>query len=798
MPLKEVRNILICFLLLLSHQAMNTTICASENIGSNHKYFTSDEVKMPSGAYLQKHVINSPPRPPVGAIRPTIARKQVNQTSGATIIDDVPAFTWCFGCSATSAAMIAGYYDRSGYPNLYSGPTNNGLLPLNNDEYWTTWKDSCLDTRNRAPVSATQKELDEQADRGHVDDYWVCYGDSGEDPFVTNGWNEHTHGSCTADFMGTSQSSSPIENPDGATTFWHYRNGDKLKSEVLFSSGPEYYKPSGLCGVQEFYESRGYTVNDAYNQYIYPYGTNDHGFTFEQYKREIDANRPVMIHVKGHTMVGVGYDDSASQQMYIYDTWDHSTHTMTWGGTYSDMQHYAVTIVTLESSGCTFSISPTDMSFGSEGGSHDVIIEASSSSSSWSVSESLPWVSASPSSGTGDGTVTVTVEANTGSSRSGTVTIAGQQFTVSQGGTGCSFAILPMSGSFGATGGSQEVSIDASGEDCFWTVSESLSWVSVEPTEGSGDGTVSVTVEKNSGYSRNGTVSIAGNHFTFSQDGSGIFTISPTNRDFGSGGGTQEVRIDAPFIFFGNGEWTVSESLSWVSVDPSDGTGDGSVTVTVQANTGPSRSGIISIADEPFALGQEGAACSFSISPSNESFDSSGGSREVSVEASNSGCSWSASESLSWVSLSPSNGTGDGSVTVTVESSSGSNRSGAVSIAGKAFEVAQNSNHPPEIGPAPSGPSSGKVGNSYVFSISGTDPDGDTLMYRYDWNETVSSWGGSSQSHSWNSPGTYAVSAQARDEHGATSDWSSTFQIKITEPEEKNKVFPWLQLLLGE
>ena len=28
----------------------------------------------------------------------------------------VPAFKWVFGCSSVSGAMIAGYYDRNGYP----------------------------------------------------------------------------------------------------------------------------------------------------------------------------------------------------------------------------------------------------------------------------------------------------------------------------------------------------------------------------------------------------------------------------------------------------------------------------------------------------------------------------------------------------------------------------------------------------------------------------------------------------------------------------------------------------------
>ncbi len=120
----------------------------------------------------------------------------------------------------------------------------------------------------------------------------------------------------------------------------------------------------GGYGVKLFYESRGYTVTDMYNQYIIEYGAT-YGFTYDQYKAEIDAGRPVMIHVAGHTMVGFGYDDSANL-MYIHDTWDYNTYTMTWGGRYPDpvsgMQHYGVTIVQLAAgaTGADLAISKTD------------------------------------------------------------------------------------------------------------------------------------------------------------------------------------------------------------------------------------------------------------------------------------------------------------------------------------------------------------------------------------------------------------------------------------------------------
>jgi predicted outer membrane repeat protein len=78
-----------------------------------------------------------------------------------------------------------------------------------------------------------------------------------------------------------------------------------------------------------------------------------------------------------------------------------------------------------------FAISPTSNSFGQNGGSETVNITALCSEV-WSALESLPWVSLSPTSGTGDGSVTVTVSANSGAPRSGSATIAGQRYSISQ------------------------------------------------------------------------------------------------------------------------------------------------------------------------------------------------------------------------------------------------------------------------------------------------------------------------------------------------------------------------------
>ena len=309
--------------------------------GPDSRYFRVRTIAAGDGTTLAESIISGPPERPPGYASSSVSRlPEPNLTQGINVLSGVPAFNWSFGCSATSAAMIAGYYDRTGYPNMYTGPTNGGLMPLDNSS-WPDWEDSAGDTRHQCPLSATHNGLDGRTTNGHVDDYWISYLEEGPDPFEGN-WPEHSYGDCTADYMKTNQWA--YDNADGSTTFYNYTDGSPLYWYDIESSGID--DVDGGYGIKLFYESRGYTVTEMYNQYIRGYASPTSGFTYDQFKAEIDAGRPVMIHLEGHTMVGIGYDD-ASDTIYIHDTWDHTLHTMTWGGSYSGMQQYGVTIVQL-------------------------------------------------------------------------------------------------------------------------------------------------------------------------------------------------------------------------------------------------------------------------------------------------------------------------------------------------------------------------------------------------------------------------------------------------------------------
>jgi Zn-dependent metalloprotease len=99
--------------------------------------------------------------------------------------------------------------------------------------------------------------------------------------------------------------------------------------------------------------------------------------------------------------------------------------------------HTAATNVPSDCGGtCTYSISPTSASVAAAGGTGSVSVTATSGCSWTAVSNSSFITITGGASGTGNGTVTYSVASNTAStSRTGTLTIAGQTFTVTQAGT---------------------------------------------------------------------------------------------------------------------------------------------------------------------------------------------------------------------------------------------------------------------------------------------------------------------------------------------------------------------------
>jgi hypothetical protein len=125
--------------------------------------------------------------------------------------------------------------------------------------------------------------------------------------------------------------------------------------------------------------------------------------------------------------------------------------------------------------------------------------------------------------------------------------------------------------------------------------------------------------------------------------------------------------------------------LTWAN-----GTGNGTVTYSVQTNTGGARNGTLTVAGQTVTISQS-ALCTYSISPTSQTIDASGKSGVSVSVATQSGCTWMAVSNASWITVTGgSSGTGDGHVTFTVAANnSGDIRTGTLTIAGLTFTVNQ-------------------------------------------------------------------------------------------------------------
>jgi len=241
-------------------------------------------------------------------------------------------YAWWYGCSPTAAGMMMGYYDRNGYQssnydNLVPGGVAEPETYVGPPTGWGALANNAI------------------ASQGHVTDFYAGgYGASGDDlPGPWHGFN------CLADFMGTSQDA--CGNWNGSTLFWWWLSGAPFTEADSFASGV--WPTCGMYGIGEYVNYAGYDTSVLYNQLlpgvaddIWGAPPNVLGFTLAQYQAEIDAGRPVLIHIVGHTMLGYGYVDGTNT-INVYDTWALGGGTMTWGGVYSDRLHYGVTVMTL-------------------------------------------------------------------------------------------------------------------------------------------------------------------------------------------------------------------------------------------------------------------------------------------------------------------------------------------------------------------------------------------------------------------------------------------------------------------
>jgi hypothetical protein len=347
-------------------------------------------------------------------------------------------------------------------------------------------------------------------------------------------------------------------------------------------------------------------------------------------------------------------------------------------------QRFAVT----QTEGCTYSISPQSFTTGAAGGSGQIVVSAGVGCP-WTASSGAAWITvAQGSSGAGDGQVSFTVAATNGPVRTGTMTVAGKVFTVTQS-QGCSYDVSPLSHSLGSTGGTGTVNVGTT-PGCTWSATTNDQWITITGgASGNAAGSVSFGVSANPGPGRTGSLTVAGRTVTITQAAQACsYSISPAQASADAGGATLTVTVTAGTAC----GWTATADVPWLSVAAgANGVGTGTVTLVVAANGDAARVGTATIAGQPFTVSQPAAAapCAYAVAPDHLDVLVTGGSWTVAV-TSGSSCPWTSVSNTPWVTVaSGAAGTGSGNVQLDVQPNPGPARTGTVTVAGRTITVNQ-------------------------------------------------------------------------------------------------------------
>jgi hypothetical protein len=114
--------------------------------------------------------------------------------------------------------------------------------------------------------------------------------------------------------------------------------------------------------------------------------------------------------------------------------------------------------------------------------------------------------------------VAFTVSPNTGGARTGSLTIAGRAFTVTQAAF-CTYALSKTVEQVRANEGSAAVNVITTSA-CAWTASSNSSWLIIQSGgSGTGNGQLAYFIAANPGPKRTGSLTVAGILLRVEQDG---------------------------------------------------------------------------------------------------------------------------------------------------------------------------------------------------------------------------------------------------------------------------------------
>jgi hypothetical protein len=231
------------------------------------------------------------------------------------------------------------------------------------------------------------------------------------------------------------------------------------------------------------------------------------------------------------------------------------------------------------------SVSPGSLSFTSAAGSKTISI---TSNIPWTVSDSVSYIASNMATGANNGTVTINCSANPSAlPRNTNLIITGTGVNpvtvpVSQSGAAAALTLSPTNILFPAVGGEKILNITS---NTSWNITDTFPYLSFTPISGLDNGIVKIRCDTNFSTSlRTFTLPVSGfglssKSITISQSGADeIFAVSPEKILFNASGGKNTIQINS------NTSWALTESGSFLSVDPPFGDLGKIVTITCDSN----------------------------------------------------------------------------------------------------------------------------------------------------------------------------------------------------------------------
>jgi uncharacterized protein (TIGR03437 family) len=333
---------------------------------------------------------------------------------------------------------------------------------------------------------------------------------------------------------------------------------------------------------------------------------------------------------------------------------------------------------------CTYSIAPTNQSFTSAAGNGSVVI-TTGAGCPWTAVSNTAWLSIpGTSAGTASGTVNYTVAANnTLAQRSGTLTIAGQTFTVNQA-AGAGFEIAVDDGTF-------ETSLGVSGGGTLGALNRLTPPTYPATVNG-------ITIAFPAGIAVGKAFTLVYGTLAAGQTNVNTSTLQTLNATVTLAGSF--VTYTIPDVTINSGDFLLgfrmvhSTSEFPLNLDISSGSRRRSY---YQPNGGDYTliDSFVGFAGNFPIRARTSVNCAPSIASTSQSFTGAGGTGSVDV-TNGGGCTWSAFSNVPWINVtSGATGTGNSnanySVIVNLTTSA---RTGTLSIGGRTFTVTQAAGQP--------------------------------------------------------------------------------------------------------